>query len=712
MERETVTKFDLEAAFKALDEIALPDVSGCGRFTPNRINLHERLSAKHAHEVLVEDYFDVSMEEDLGEAQEQREAEVAKAKLARIEKIVDLDAETEEDILPSYVGKVIMQCPQCMTLFYKNEEDIEKSEETPDVVNINEICQHCGNSSGYTLVGKVGGVDEAEMSNFEGGDELAAEGSEDELNLDFPEEGTEEVDAEGTGEAGAAMEDDELNLDLDLEEEPAEEEEEETNESLHNSKLLNKIEGQNDLKTDIESDHLTLNEELEGLNEGADIKDPYILEILARLKKIADKDGIKIGIDNMDSQTELINKYCSKDERHALRNVVLTDGTAVSLLDEDLADWYRKTFDKPASTKTQQAWEDELNGEFGEISDKRRNHLERKFAQQRDWEARHEVETDTEVIPVEEPAMVESMHNSELLDKIEDKNELKTDIESDHLTLHEAAEDLRIFIDQSGSLSGRKDEILAQVAAEYPNSESYVEFFEDATFAGPLAAAEAGQNVVVYTNEDCEANCPQLCKLATIKNVNAALADEATTADSVAAPVAEEETFAEDLVEDLPSEDALTEDAELDELLDELWDGPQPTEAEVEADLAAMAQVDEAFDEFDDSFDDQVSGYLEEVYSNVEKYESTSCATDADNKLIVEGKITFKSGKTKTTKFMFENTKRIGNKLVYRGINESLAGSTKAFRLICKAEGTKLITESFKYSYKINESLVRGSKSK
>ena len=38
-----------------------------------------------------------------------------------------IEAETEEDLLPSYVGKFIIQCPQCMTLFYKNEEDIEKS---------------------------------------------------------------------------------------------------------------------------------------------------------------------------------------------------------------------------------------------------------------------------------------------------------------------------------------------------------------------------------------------------------------------------------------------------------------------------------------------------------------------------------------------------------------------------------------------------------
>ena len=59
------------------------------------------------------------------------------------------------------------------------------------------------------------------------------------------------------------------------------------------------------------------------------------------------------------------------------------------IIDEDLADWYRKKFDKPASISTQQAWEDELNGEMGEISDERRKHLEQKFLQQRDWERRH-----------------------------------------------------------------------------------------------------------------------------------------------------------------------------------------------------------------------------------------------------------------------------------------------------------------------------------
>jgi hypothetical protein len=529
MKKETVTMFDLQAAFKALDDIDTPVVKGPG-LKANRVDLKERLSAKPAHEVLVEDYYDVNSPEELGEAQEDREAEVAKAKLARIEKIVDLDAESEDDILPSYVGKYIMQCPQCMTLFYKAEEDIEKSEETPDVVNINEICQHCGNSSGYTLVGKVGGIDESEAENFDLGEMPAAEGEE-ELNLDFPAEGTEEVDAEGTGEGAeemAAEDDFDLDLDLDLEDET--EEPEEANESLNNSKLLDKIEDKNDLKTDIESEHLTLNEDL--------------------------------------------------DEEE--------------IMEEDLADVARKVFDRPASVATQQRWEDELNDDS--ISPARRKHLERKFAQQRDWETRHpdKVPSVPTLQPVnseiEEPVVVgESVHNSELLAKIEDKNDLKTNIESKHLTLQEEK-----------------------------------------------------------------------------------------------------------------SED----------LYDELWGKPQPTEEETRANLANLGEnvnttVDEDFEELDDDFDNHVTEYLKEVYSNIKSYSSTNCTTSG-KKLVIEGIIKFQSGKEKTTRFTFDASRRINNKLVFRGMNEGLTSEKSAFRLACKTDNKKLIMESLSYSYNIEGVKVKG----
>ena len=220
MIKESVNKFDLEAAFKALNEVEVPVVRG---IRPNREDLQEKFTKKLVTDILVEDYFDVNDSGDLEQAQEEREAEIAKAKLARIEKIVDLDAETEEDLLPSYVGKFIIQCPQCMTLFYKKEEDIEKSEENPDIVNLNEPCQHCGNNSGYTLVGKVDQVGEDEAEQYD-----AEDFEEDELNLDFDEteepaedteESAEETSEESTEEEAAT----EGEEDLAPIEEPAEE---------------------------------------------------------------------------------------------------------------------------------------------------------------------------------------------------------------------------------------------------------------------------------------------------------------------------------------------------------------------------------------------------------------------------------------------------------------------------------------------------------
>ena len=218
--KESVQKFDLEAAFKALDEVEIPVVKG---IRANRENLQEKFTRKLTSEILVEDYFDVGDAGELEQASEEREAEIAKAKLARIEKIVDLDADSEEDLLPSYVGKLIMQCPQCMTLFYKNEEDIEKSEENPDVVNLNEPCQHCGNTSGYTLVGKVDTVGEEEASEFD-----VEDFDENELDLDFDEEPAEEEEVEEPAEEAATEEEEELDL------EPIEDEEseEEVKESL------------------------------------------------------------------------------------------------------------------------------------------------------------------------------------------------------------------------------------------------------------------------------------------------------------------------------------------------------------------------------------------------------------------------------------------------------------------------------------------------
>jgi hypothetical protein len=289
--KDSVTKFDLSNAFKSLDEIGYP-IPEKGRTSRNQINLKETF--KNANdkrlktELLIEEYYDVNDTNDLEQADEEREDEIAKAKLARIEKIVDLDANSADDLLGSYAGKIIIQCPQCMTLFYKDEADIEKDAEDPNTCNVNEVCQHCGNASGYTIIGKVEAVSPEEMDNYT--DEEASEEADDNaLNLDFDEtaEDTEDTTApeeEGTEGEGEGEEGD-LDLDLNLEGDE-EEDEKKKEESLHKSEAA-----PSDNASDIKSENKTLieNAENDSLNEDKRDDDDYygrdIDDALIQLKK-------------------------------------------------------------------------------------------------------------------------------------------------------------------------------------------------------------------------------------------------------------------------------------------------------------------------------------------------------------------------------------------------------------------------------------------
>lgn len=227
--KEPVTKFDLEAAFKALNEIDIP-VAEKG-IKANKPALNEIFSRKSKFDSLMEEYYDINNTEELGNAKEAREAEIAQAKLERIEKIVDLDADSADDLLTSYVGKYIIQCPQCMTLFYKNKEDVVESEDDPNTVNVSEVCQHCGNESGYTLVGKVGEADASEAADSSTELDLANE----EIPMEEPAEETTETAEEESLDDAVNL--DALDLDLDLEE-PVEEEKTEESFTAHNGETL------------------------------------------------------------------------------------------------------------------------------------------------------------------------------------------------------------------------------------------------------------------------------------------------------------------------------------------------------------------------------------------------------------------------------------------------------------------------------------------
>ena len=151
-------------------------------------------------------------------------------------------------------------------------------------------------------------------------------------------------------------------------------------------------------------------------------------------------------------------------------------------------------------------------------------------------------------------------------------------------------------------------------------------------------------------------------------------------------------------------------DAEVDRILAKYESLKEDVEPGLESEIAIKDIVDtwESVEEIDEeSLDKLTENYLTEVYSNVKSFKTTDCSL-AENKLVVEGKITFNSGKSKSTKFIYEATKTADNKLVLEGLNADFA-TEKAFVLNCNLDtANRLIVESLNYKYTINNTLVEG----
>lgn len=115
-----------------------------------------------------------------------------------------------------------------------------------------------------------------------------------------------------------------------------------------------------------------------------------------------------------------------------------------------------------------------------------------------------------------------------------------------------------------------------------------------------------------------------------------------------------------------------------------------------------MEEVDE------DSVNELGESYLRKVYENVASYKTRNSYVRG-NSLILEGVITFTSGKKKTTGFVLEaySANRYG-KVSFRGYNSHLAKDKSSYLFGGRVKDKKLIMESLSYRYKLNEDLVKG----
>jgi hypothetical protein len=676
--KEPITKFDFEDAFKALDDIPVPTAEKGIR--ANRQDLRETMRRVDKFELLFEDFYDVNDSSDMEAASEEREAEVAKAKLARIEKIVDLDAKTEDDILPSYVGKIIIQCPQCMTLFYKNPEDIQNDEENPDTVNVNETCQHCGNTSGYEIIGKVAEEttpveDTATSDSTSELDDAGMGDGENDISVDdTAEEGTEETSDESeVDELSAEVDLDELDLD-NLE---FEEEEEEKNESLNLSKALKDAEEESDLKTENGSKKLTLNEDIdENLDDKLKAHDEYISHLRATIEQ---EETALNKVDNEQIKASIQGRI---DALKAELEAALPDAVKVEAPVEDT--------------------------EVTEIET---------------LETEETVEETAEETPAEENETEEKVTEA----------------------LNEAADKEIAFMDLTGSLADCEDTYQKKI--EKDGFKGDIRAINDSAMKNLVDAVNSGANVVLYTcDDDYKTNCKEIVDKKNFKVVmmtKEALTESLTEADGISAnefdelikskefqkPVSEDEVrsiFAEfgnssDEVEEAIEQDQ-TPITEAEEKVDDKADQAKP-EAEAEekpvepAEVKVTAEINKNVTEEDvkklteitdideASFNKKITESLKTVYENVKNFTMTNCSLN-ESTLVIEGTIAFKSGRTKTTSYIFEAIQ--GTDLItLTGSNKDLFETGK-IDMTCNVLKESLQANTLNYKYTIGKDTVEG----
>lgn len=170
--------------------------------------------------------------------------EIVNAEVEPEVKVIDIDAETEDDIKNTYVGKILLQCPVCKSIRYADIDGLTFSAEDDEepienrLVNRDEECPYCATTNGFAIMGKVAPYEEPGMKvdytvEEEATEEEPAEEEveEETAEEEVAEEETIEEAVEEEAPAEDAVEEAE-EITEDVEEQAEEVEEEEVNESL------------------------------------------------------------------------------------------------------------------------------------------------------------------------------------------------------------------------------------------------------------------------------------------------------------------------------------------------------------------------------------------------------------------------------------------------------------------------------------------------
>ena len=578
------------------------------------------------------------------------------------EEIIDVEAETCDDLQDNYIGKVIIECDCCHTRLYKDQEDLilGSSEDGVELFNVDEECPVCHTTSGYRVIGKI-----------------------EQYSDDAHKEDEEEHDEE--------PEEEEVEKPEEVEEPEDDDFEEEVHEALKEAldgdrcvAVLNKNEFDETgdaeaIAAKIESDYIPGNGELETLNIECEAQGDNIIftgskididELYNRMfPEGITPDYVECSLDESADTVEFNSKEDAKKYYDEHRN---------ELQDyKSFEDWFESGVEKlDEALNSVEVKTDEGNVIVEKTDDK----LVVDLSSDHDLDVDESGMEDPDLVDLDNTGgeMIAPLSNEEEDDIL---NTAELNAEEDE---EPEEEDIDDFEEEEPE---DEDTDLPDLDEVEEDEEEDEEEFEESLHESLSDRLRSKLDAMSSDDHDEEEDEDPLQE---------SLSDRLKARLASMSSKGNDEDFEED---DEPLGEELSDDDESDEGDDDEDHYDDEDNDELE--------IDDLEDFNESTFNKICESYLRRVYENVNGFKCTR-AKSSNGKLMVEGVINFVSGNSKQTTFEFSKptlTKR--GKVVLEGLNKTFTNTQNAYILKGYVKDKEFISESMIYRYTaktINES--------
>ena len=556
--------------------------------------------------------------------------------------VIDPEAETEEDLEDSYTGKVILDCCVCHSKLYKDKEEVQIDEEQ-DLANVGEECPFCYSNDGFKIIGEVAPYGETEEET-----EIEEEEHEDDVPEGFDESLKTRKNKklkESKHSLKESVTDDYYDIVNSLAEYASEYLEEEPNRDVY--ECINEV---------VNSSLIYYVDQWTVLQELGESPLEYYTDDVwdALYSDIADRMEVPEEDETNESLKTRKNKRLKESVKNGWRG------------SKDIEYVWKGPWSDPELVydgKTFNYWdiEDALWSMF----------LEENPQWTDDDSNNPECEDEFDKYVQSEGALyLDDVIAGGYFDEPSEKNESVNESEDGRKLFTE----YKILVDgrtyEISHTKQRADEIVPILKDMYPDSEIEAKPYKH--YASGIERKRLERQIA-----------DQLKEYGVNESVNESIQEIEieTDTDKIKIESEPKEESGEDIL------------------------APVSPETEQQIENNSSDEIDVPIDEFDEeTFDELGESFLKNTYENVKGYKTESIKEQDGNKLVVEGLITFNSGKVKKTSFIFE-AKDItkSGKVRFIGENCQLSRGKKSFTVAGKIQEGKFISESLNYNYRAKD---------